>query len=128
MKLLLDTHAFLWWIDGDTRLTARARRAIADHENEVLVSVASVWEITTKARIGKLPGALDVALDVGAAIAAQGFTTLAVLASHAQRAGSMPGAHRDPFDRMLAAQAIEEAARLVSNETVLDAFGATRLW
>jgi PIN domain nuclease of toxin-antitoxin system len=111
-----------------TRDCPRARRAIADEENEVLVSVASVWEITTKARIGKLPGALDVALDVGAAIAAQGFTTLAILASHAQRAGSMPGEHRDRFDRMLAARAIEEAARLVSNEKALDAFGPTRLW
>ena len=79
-------------------------------------------------RSAGLPGALDVALDVGAAIAAQGFDALPIMTSHAQRAGSMTGAHRDPFDRMLAAQAIEEAARLVSNERLLEEFGATRFW
>ena len=76
MRLLLDTHAFLWWLDGDHRLSPRSRRLIADEVNAVLVSAASAWEITTKARLGKLPGARDVAADVIACIANQGFVPL----------------------------------------------------
>ena len=68
MRLLLDTHAFLWWLDGDRRLPLKARRAIANAANAILVSAASAWEITTKARLGKLPGALDVAADVAGCV------------------------------------------------------------
>jgi PIN domain nuclease of toxin-antitoxin system len=128
VRLLLDTHALLWWLDGDRRLPARVRALVGEPANEVLVSAASVWEITTKARLGKLPGALDVAADVPACIESQGFTPLSITAHHAQRAGTLPGPHRDPFDRMLIVQAQAEGVPIASNETVFDEYGVSRLW
>lgn len=128
MRLLLDTHALLWWLDGDRRLVARSRALIADEANEVLVSAATVWEITTKARLGKLPGAMAVAADVPACVRAQGFEALPIELEHAQRAGSLPGPHRDPFDRMLIAQAQAEGVSIVSIDPVFDRYGVARLW
>jgi PIN domain nuclease of toxin-antitoxin system len=128
MRVLLDTHVLLWWLAGDPRLPVRLRQLIADEGNTVLVSAASAWEIATKVRLGKLPGAADLASDVGGAIASQGFVALPVTIAHAQRAGGLPGTHRDPFDRMLIAQAQIENASLVSNEALFDAYGITRLW
>lgn len=128
MHLLLDTHAFLWWLDGDRRLSRRARAAIGDSGNTVLVSAASAWEITTKARLGRLPGALDVAADVAGCIAGQAFTPLDITVVHAQRAGRLPGDHRDPFDRMLAAQAQLEDLPIVSNDAIFDSYGVNRYW
>ena len=128
MRLLLDTHALLWWLDGDRRLSRTARSRLADEDNVVLVSAASAWEITTKARRGRLPGALPVAEDVAGAVASQGFTALDITIQHAQRAGRLPGDHRDPFDRMLIAQAQLEDVPIVSNETVFDGYGVTRVW
>ncbi len=128
MRVLLDTHALLWWLDGDKRLPLRVRRLIQNEETVVLVSAASAWEIVTKARIGKLPGALAVAEDVGACLIDQGFTGLAISIDHAQRAGSLPGPHRDPFDRMLIAQALAENLGLVSNEEIFDQYGVRRVW
>jgi PIN domain nuclease of toxin-antitoxin system len=128
VRLLLDTHALLWWLDGDALLSPAARKAIADEENEVLVSAASAWEITTKHRLGKLPGAATVAADVAGAVASQGFASLAITLTHGQKAGALPGPHRDPFDRMLIAQAMLDELLLVSNEIVFDAYGTQRLW
>jgi len=128
MRLMLDTHAFLWWLDGDGRLPARVRAVIRQPSNEVLVSAASVWEITTKARLGKLPRASDVAADVPACIASQGFVPLPITVDHAQRAGTLAGPHRDPFDRMLIVQAQAEGVPIASNEVVFDTYGVTRLW
>lgn len=128
MNLLLDTHAFLWWLADDPALPRTARVAIAAPATRVHVSAATAWEITTKHRLGKLPGAGLVAADVGAEIAAEGFAELPVSLRHAERAGAMPGAHRDPFDRMLIAQALDEGLTLVSNEMLFDQFGVTRLW
>ena len=85
---MLDTHAFLWWLDGDRRLPARVRTLIGEPANEVLVSAASVWEITIKARLGKLPRATEVAADVPACIESQGFVPLSITVQHAQRARS----------------------------------------
>ena len=113
---------------GDRMLSSSARRAISDDQNEVFVSAASVWEITTKHRIGKLNHATAVATDVASAVAAQGFGTLGITLKHAQEAGSLPGVHRDPFDRMLVAQSVLERMRLVSNDSRLDAFPIKRLW
>jgi PIN domain nuclease of toxin-antitoxin system len=127
-RLLLDTHAFLWWLDGDRRLPLRVRRRIGDETNVILVSAASAWEITTKARLGKLPGAMAVAADVAGAIASQGFSALEISILHAQRAGNLPGDHRDPFDRMLIAQAQLEDVPLVSNDGVFDGFSVNRVW
>ena len=128
MRVLLDTHAFLWWLDGDRRLSPRARRRIADAANAILISAASAWEITTKARLGKLPGATAVAADVAAALASQGFAALEISVRHAQRAGNLPGDHRDPFDRMLIAQAQLEDVPVVSNDPVCDGYGVRRIW
>jgi len=128
MRVLLDTHALLWWLDGDARLSKRARAAIGDERTTCLVSAASAWEITTKARLGKLPGALEVADDVSACLRSQQFTPLDITVDHAQRAGSLPGAHRDPFDRMLIAQSHAENVPVVSNDAVFDAFGVVRIW
>lgn len=128
MRLLLDTHAFLWWLAGDTRLTVKARDAINAGTNQTYVSAASAWEISTKFRIGKLSQASNVALDVQSAIASQGFLELAVTVAHGQRAGAIPTEHRDPFDRMLVAQAMLEQMAFVSNETRFDSFALNRLW
>jgi PIN domain nuclease of toxin-antitoxin system len=128
VRLLLDTHALLWWLDGDRRLSVKARRAIANESNAILVSAASAWEITTKARLGKLPGATDVAADVAACVAAQGFLSLDITLLHAQRAGNLTGPHRDPFDRMLIAQSQIEDVALVTDDNAFDAFDVRRLW
>ncbi len=128
MSLLLDTHAFLWWLDGDPQLSPLARSAIADPSTEVFVSAASAWEIATKARKGKLPGAVAVAADMLRAIRSQGFTPLDISVDDAQRSGALPGDHADPFDRMLVAQAIGRGLRLVSNERLFDSYGVYRLW
>ena len=128
VRLLLDTHAFLWWLDGDRRLSRKARALIGDEGNVVLVSAASAWEISTKARLGKLPGAVDVAADIAGSMAAQKFSALDITILHAQRAGRLPGEHRDPFDRMLAAQAQIEDLPIVSDDRVFDGYGVSRVW
>jgi PIN domain nuclease of toxin-antitoxin system len=94
----------------------------------ILVSAASVWEITTKARSGKRPGALEVAADVPACIVDQGFSSLPITVEHAQIAGNLPGPHRDPFDRMLIAQAQVERVAIISVDGALDGYGVTRRW
>jgi PIN domain nuclease of toxin-antitoxin system len=126
--LLLDTHALLWWLDGDAQLPGTARAAIADPGRRVLVSAASAWEIVTKHRLGRLPGATAVAEDVAGCVAGQGFEALAITLADAERAGRLPGPHRDPFDRMLIAQAQTRDLALVSNEALFDAYGVRRLW
>lgn len=128
MRLLLDTHTLLWWLDGDRRLSRRAKVAIADEDNQVFVSAASAWELATKARLGKLPGAVDVATDVAGCLGRQGFQELPMTVPHAQRAGSLKIDHRDPFDRMLIAQSQMEDLPIVSNERLFDGFGIHRLW
>ena len=128
MRLLLDTHTLLWWLGGDGALSAVAREAIGEAGNDIFVSAASGWEIATKHRIGKLPGAAAIVGDLGGALAEQGFMELPIGLRHGQVAGSLAGAHRDPFDRMLIAQAMLENLVLVSNELGFDAFGVVRLW
>jgi PIN domain nuclease of toxin-antitoxin system len=128
VALLLDTHTFLWWLAGNQKLPRRARAAIGDANEVVFVSAASAWEIATKYRLGKLPGANAIVNDIAGAIASQSFTPLPVTVVHAQRAGTLIGDHRDPFDRMLIAQARSEDLILISNEKRFDAFGVTRLW
>ncbi len=128
MRLLLDTHALLWWLVGDDRLSVAARAAIGDEANLVYVSAASAWEVATKHRLGKLPGAGPLVVDFGREVASQGFTPLDITLAHGQDAGALPGPHRDPFDRMLVAQARGERMALVSNEQAFDVYGVVRLW
>ena len=128
MRLLLDTHAFIWWFQGNTRLTQPARRLITDDTNDVLISAASAWEIATKHRLGKLPGAEALALDIPGAIQRQKFEDLPVTVADGVRAGEHPGPLRDPFDRMLIAQALTHDHVVVSNERLFDRYGVRRLW
>jgi PIN domain nuclease of toxin-antitoxin system len=128
LRLLLDTHALLWWLLNDEALSRVARQAIADEENDVFVSAVSAWEITTKRRIGKLPSAALVAADVAFAVASEGFAELPVTIRDGQIAGGLPAIHKDPFDRMLIAQAVNQDLVLVSNEALFNAYGVARLW
>ena len=128
MRLLLDTHALIWWLAGDPMLSAIAKAAVGDSDNDVFVSAASAWEITTKYRIGKLSQAAALAYNVSGALAGQGFLELPITVQHSQTAGSLPSPHRDPFDRMLIAQATLSDLVLVSNEPVFDRYGVRRLW
>ena len=128
VQALLDTHTFLWWLAGNPRLSGAARRAIEDDANTIFVSAVSAWEIATKHRIGKLPQAEAVALDVTGAIAGQGFEALAITVDDAERAGRLPGLHRDPFDRVLIAQALARDLAVVSVDRTFDGYGVRRLW
>ena len=128
MRLLLDTHAIIWWFAGNPILTTETQQAIADTSNDKFISAASAWEIATKYRIGKLPDAKELVEDFRTQVGSQGFIELPVSLEHAVRAGSLPGPHRDPFDRILIAQAITDDLTLVSNETLFDSYGVHRLW
>jgi PIN domain nuclease of toxin-antitoxin system len=128
LRLLLDTHAFIWWLAGDAALSPVARDAIGDRDNEIFVSAASAWEIATKHRIGKLDQAAFLAADIVGAASQQGFQELPITLRHGQIAGSLPGPRRDPFDRMLVAQSIAEAMPLVSQEKIFVQYGIQLLW
>ncbi len=128
MRLLLDTHAFLWWVFDDPHLPETPRELMADPANEIMVSAASVWEICTKYRLGRLAAASELVRDVAVWIRRAGFLELPVTVAHAQRAGGWPQAHRDPFDRMLAAQSEIENLPLVSRDRALTTFGVRMIW
>ena len=128
MRLLLDTHALIWALAGSRRLSRTARDAIAAPENEILVSSASAMEVATKVRLGKLPEAETLARDFEGALALADYVGLPISISHAAQAGRLAIAHKDPFDRLLIAQAQVERVPLVSNEELFDAFGVERIW
>jgi PIN domain nuclease of toxin-antitoxin system len=128
VKLLLDTHTLLWWLDGDTKLSRKVRLLIADNENDVYVSAASVWEIATKARLGKLPQALSVAHRLTQIVAEQGFLTLDITIQHGQHAGSLASEHRDPFDRMLAAQAQLSGMPIATKDVLFAGLSIGVIW
>ncbi|PYR60082.1 MAG: PIN domain nuclease [Acidobacteria bacterium] len=124
--LLLDTQAFLWWVSDDARLTARARRAIA--RDACVVSVASCWEMSIKASLGKLTVDGSMEKFIGGQLAANGFTLLPIALEHTTAVARLPFHHRDPFDRLLAAQAIAEELRVVSSDAVFERYGVKRVW
>jgi PIN domain nuclease of toxin-antitoxin system len=128
MRLLIDTHALLWWFSDDSRLSRRARQVMASTENVLLVSAASAWEVATKLRLGKLPGAEELVADFQGFLQREGFTRLEITAGHAVRAGLLAGPHKDPFDRMLIAQAQAEGLPILSNDLAFDAYGVRRIW
>ncbi|HET9020065.1 MAG TPA: type II toxin-antitoxin system VapC family toxin [Acetobacteraceae bacterium] len=113
MRLLLDTHALLWWLADDARLGARARELIADPGNDILVSTVSLWEIVVKARAGKLTA--DIA-EITEAMAREGFAVCSIDTRHLLTLAGLPMHHRDPFDHLLMAQAISEDATFVSDD------------
>lgn len=128
MRILLDTHTYFWWETNDPKLSPRAREAIAGGSTTVLVSAVTAWELANKVRSGKWPGAAIVAEDIEAALAEESFEPLSLTIQHAKLAGFLPGTHRDPFDRMLAAQAHIERVPLVTADPVFRDFGTHVLW
>jgi PIN domain nuclease of toxin-antitoxin system len=128
MKLLLDTHTVLWVMLGSPQITRPAQIALRDLENKAYVSVVSVWEAATKFRLGKLPIAAPLVSNPRIALQQMKLEILPLELEHAHLAGSMSAVHKDPFDRMLAAQALLEGLTLVSNDAVFDSMLVTRLW
>ena len=127
-ELLLDTHALLWWLAEPHRLSPAAHAAIAEPTNQVHVSAASGWEIATKVRLGKLKAASELLEDLPGLLADQGFQLLPITLMHGLQAGGYPMPHRDPFDRLLAAQAELRDLTLVSLDPALQAFPCRLLW
>jgi PIN domain nuclease of toxin-antitoxin system len=128
VRCLLDTHTLIWWMSGDSNLSSTARTIIKDRNNVSLVSAVSAWEIATKVRLGKLPGAADLIQDFVEDLTRERIEILDVTAHHAIRAGLLPGPRKDPFDRMLIAQALAENIPIVSNDRALEGYGVNRLW
>lgn len=128
MKALLDTHAFLWWIDGDPRLSRRARQIIADGSNQVYLSAASAWEISIKAALGRLTVAGDLEEFVTEQVTSNRFEPLPVHLRHALRTYSLPPHHKDPFDRLLVAQAVTEELTLLSADPQLRKYRVHIAW
>jgi PIN domain nuclease of toxin-antitoxin system len=128
LRLLLDTHALLWWLAGNRALSGRAIEAIDAAENQVFVSAVSAFEVATKFRLGKLPEGELLARDFEVVVEAQGFDPLPLDAAHGRVAGALAPIHKDPFDRLLIAQALREDLFLVSNEVLFDGYGVRRFW
>ncbi|UEM25290.1 type II toxin-antitoxin system VapC family toxin (plasmid) [Skermanella mucosa] len=124
MRLLLDTHALIWWLDDAPELSDRARPAIADRSNEILVSIASLWEIIIKRALGKL----EFPEDLEKTISEEGFGLLAIGLPHLKTLETLPALHRDPFDRMLVAQALADGLVMVSGDPAVARYGAPMLW
>ena len=128
MRYLLDTHSLIWWWNDDPRLSSAAREAIAEADNEIWVSAASAWEIATKARIGKLADMPEAVTRYPLLMDRNRFLALAIGQSHALKAGQYPQLHRDPFDRLLAAQATIEKMPLISRDPEFAEFDCETFW
>ena len=128
MRVLLDTHALIWWLYDAAQLSSAARAAIGDPDNEVFVSAVSALEVSTKHRLGKLPLAAILAAQFDQEVFSEGFNLLDLTSRHGQLAGNLQIDHKDPFDRALIAQSMIEQMMLVSNERRFDGFMANRLW
>ena len=127
MRLLLDTHVLAWWVLDTDALSSKARSAIAVSAR-ILVSAVSAFEMANKHRLGKWPGIGDFIADFVPAMQRENFDVLALTSDHAIRAGLLPGPHRDPFDRLLAAQALTENLVLVTRDPAFAEFGVETLW
>lgn len=129
MKLLLDTHAVVWWLTDDPKLSLGARAAIASPTNDVYVSAASGWEIATKVRRGRWPEAAPLLVGLDGLLAENRIGVLPIELAHAVRAGALDGAHNDPFDRIIAAQALEQnEGSLVTVDPIFRDFGVRIVW
>ena len=128
MKVLLDTCTLLWATLNPRDLSRKVATIIADPANEILVSAATAWEIATKVRIGKLPGAEKLELEFMEAMDDAGYTLLPIDTASALRSGRMINTHKDPFDRMIAAQALAADIPILSTDAQLDSFGIRRIW
>ena len=128
MRLLLDTHTFLWFVTNDPLLSNPASALIADPTNGILISPASYWEVAIKVSIGKYPMAVSLAQFFTEAIDGNDFTILHLDVKHAEILAGLPMHHKDPFDRMLISQAIGEAIPIVSVDAKFDLYGVARIW
>jgi PIN domain nuclease of toxin-antitoxin system len=128
MTILLDTHAFLWFVAGDAKLSARARTLIEEPNTRVLLSVVSLWETVVKVSIGKLPLSKSIAELVRDDVQGNDMELLPINVGHLVTLAGLPLLHRDPFDRLLVAQAQTENVRLASADATLDAYGISRVW
>ncbi len=128
MRVLLDTHTFLWWVTDDDRLARRARALIADPTTEVLFSVVSAWEIVVKAGLGRLLLPEDPERFVPRHLAENAFLTLPVHLRHALRVGALPDLHRDPFDRLLVAQSTVENLPLMTGDPLFRQYPVEVIW
>jgi PIN domain nuclease of toxin-antitoxin system len=128
VKLILDTHAFLWFVTNDPLLSATAKALIADPTNEVVISPASYWEIAIKVSIGKYPMTVPFEQFFMQGVEGNDFSILPIEIRHAAVLASLPMHHKDPFDRMIISQAIAEQMDVVSIDVAFDPYGVTRLW
>lgn len=128
MRYLLDTHTLLWWMTADSHLSKSAHSLIKNQRNVSLVSAVSAWEIAIKFRLGRLPLAAGLIRNFVEELTRERIEVLSVTVEHGIRAGLLPGPHKDPFDRMLIAQAQAESVPIVSNDRALDDYGVERLW
>jgi PIN domain nuclease of toxin-antitoxin system len=128
LNLLLDTHILLWWLTDDLKLSCTARDALMNEEHAVWVSAASAWELSTKARLGKLDQAKAILHSFDAMVNEEGFQHLPITYQHALYAGALESDHRDPFDRMLASQAALEGYTLITSDAAFQSFAIQRLW
>jgi PIN domain nuclease of toxin-antitoxin system len=128
VRLLLDTHALLWWMIDDPKLPAHCAAWIEDRANEIAVSPLSAYEIRFKAMKGLFPGGEALAVDIGPMSNRAGFVMVPVMLEHTLAAGALALPHRDPFDRMLAAQAIVNGYAILSADAAFDRLGASRVW
>jgi PIN domain nuclease of toxin-antitoxin system len=128
VRRLLDTHAFLWFITSDPQLTASASALITDPDNEILVSPATYWEVAIKVSLRKYPLSVPYETFITQGIEGNGFKILPIEPRHTAVLTTMPYHHKDPFDRLLVAQAMVEGIPLISGDPQLDAYGVTRLW
>lgn len=128
MRVLLDTHAFLWFVIGSSELSSRARAVIEDAAFEKFLSGASLWEMAIKASLGKIILAEPFDVLIPGQITASGFSVLGLEIVHLAAVATLPFHHRDPFDRMLVAQAKHEEMAIVSSDTQLDSYEVERIW
>jgi len=128
VRLLLDTHAFLWWVEGAPALGRRAHTEISNANNEVFVSIASCWELAIKLSLGKLRLTQNVERFIPEQLTRNGFTLLGLEFRHVARVVDLPFHHRDPFDRVLVAQALQDDLAIVSADRVLRKYGVTVVW
>ena len=128
MRLLLDTHGFLWWVEGTRSIGQRARAAVSDPDNEVLLSNAGCWELAITLSLGKLRLTQRLDRFIPEQLRVNGFSLLDVRLPHVARVADLPFRHRDPFDRLLAAQALEDGLTIVSADRILRRYGVAVLW
>jgi PIN domain nuclease of toxin-antitoxin system len=128
VKLLLDTHAFLWWVEGAPALGRRAKAAVTNSDNEVFFSIASCWELAIKISLGKLRLTQRLDRFIPEQLTLNGFSLLAMELRHVVAVADLPFHHRDPFDRLLAAQALQDQLVIVSTDRVFRRYGVTVVW